>query len=348
MIRDSYKQTGWLFVHYESAFERVRLLDTVSALGIPVNYPNYSGIKFSEQDTNLFRIDIKNKKLDYIAQPFIGATMASSGVRFYSVGEFCRIAELGFEIVPRFPVFHVPHDGWKFPEELMESLCVPEQKFMTYHEKMRDKQIAGIIPKAQRTGSHTERFEIGRLLCDVERFIGSDEPMERYGMGFCYENAYDGTKIKDITPELLKRTRVYYDKHHERMNALVRSHPHLLLFDLHSYSDGIVPKDFLSADKPTPDVCIGTDSRYTPAMLVEILKNNLTRENISYAENYPYEGCFVPNAVLYSRRRRDFAGVMIEVNKRFYCDQNGDAIEGRLLQLRQIMEKVLVDCIGRV
>ena len=28
--------------------------------------------------------------------------------------------------VPRFPVFHVPHDGWKFPEELMNSVCVPD------------------------------------------------------------------------------------------------------------------------------------------------------------------------------------------------------------------------------
>ena len=48
------------------------------------------------------------------------------------------------------------------------------------------------------------------------------------------------------------------------------------------------------------------------------------------------------------RRRRDFTGIMIEVNKRFYCDRNGDAIEGRLLQLRQILEKVLVESIGQV
>ena len=51
---------------------------------------------------------------------------------------------------------------------------------------------------------------------------------------------------------------------------------------------------------------------------------------------------------LKSKGHRDFAGVMIEVNKRFYCDRNGDVIEGRILQLRQIMEKILVDCIGTV
>ena len=40
MNRDSFKQTGWLDVRYESASERVKLLDTVSNVGIPVNYPN--------------------------------------------------------------------------------------------------------------------------------------------------------------------------------------------------------------------------------------------------------------------------------------------------------------------
>ena len=185
--------------------------------------------------------------------------------------------------------------------------------------------------------------------CDVERFIGPDEPMEKYGMGYCYERAYDGTVIKKMSPELLEKTKVYYDRHHERMDSICRQHPHLLLFDLHSYSDDIVPKNMLLQGRPTPDVCIGTDSRYTPLALIDILKRHLSRENISFAENYPYSGCFVPNIVLKGKGHRDFAGVMIEVNKRFYCcDQNGDVIEGRMLQLRQIMEKVLVDCIGAV
>ena len=35
MNRDSFKQTGWLDVRYESASERVKLLDTVSKLVFP-------------------------------------------------------------------------------------------------------------------------------------------------------------------------------------------------------------------------------------------------------------------------------------------------------------------------
>ena len=38
----------------------------------------------------------------------------------------------------RFPLFHVPHDGTSFPEELMESVCIPKEQFLSYHERMRD------------------------------------------------------------------------------------------------------------------------------------------------------------------------------------------------------------------
>lgn len=348
MNKDSFKQTGWLDVRCQSAVERVKLLDTVATLGIPVNYPNHSSLRYSQQDTNLYRIDIRHRKLDYISQPSIAGAMASSGVRFYSVEEFCRIAELDFQVVPRFPFFHVPHDGRIFPPELMESVCIPEQKFMEFHEKMRDKEIHKIIPDVQRTRSHIERFEVCRLLCDVERFIGPEEPMEKYGMGFCYEKVYDGSLIKEVTPELLEKTKFYYDRHHDRMNSVATNHPHILMFDVHSYSDEIVPKDYLLERQITPDVCIGTAPNYTPAPLIEILEKDLLRENVSFAVNYPYAGCFIPNAVLEKKQYVNFVGVMIEVNKRFYCDRNGDVIEGRLFRLKNIMEKVLIDCIGAV
>ena len=40
-----------------------------------------------------------------------------------------------------FPVFHVPHDGCSFPEELMDTVCTPFSEFFRYHEKMRDVMV---------------------------------------------------------------------------------------------------------------------------------------------------------------------------------------------------------------
>jgi len=82
----------------------------------------------------------------------------------------------------RFPLFHVPHDGTTFPEELMESVCIPKEQFLSYHERMRDTGVLEMVPNAWRNSGNTLYFPVSRLLCDVERFPGPEEPMERLGM----------------------------------------------------------------------------------------------------------------------------------------------------------------------
>ena len=127
----------------------------------------------------------------------------------------------------RFPLFHVPHDGTTFPEELMESVCIPKEQFLSYHERMRDTGVLEMVPTAWRNSGNTLCFPVSRLLCDVERFPGPEEPMERLGMGFCYERAYDGTRIKTVSAELRRETLVWYHGHHEKLNRACVEHPRL-------------------------------------------------------------------------------------------------------------------------
>ena len=112
-------------VRYFSEEERQQLLDTLEMLGFSVDSQRKRKWPFSLNDTNTYAINIKKKSFEYMGEPFVCAAMVSSGVRFYSVKEFCRMAELGFRVHPRFPVFHVPHDGERMPEELMSSVCIP-------------------------------------------------------------------------------------------------------------------------------------------------------------------------------------------------------------------------------
>ncbi len=123
----------------------------------------------------------------------------------------------------RFPLFHVPHDGTSFPEELMESVCIHKEQFLFYHERMRDTGVLEMVPTAWRNSGNTLYFPVSRLLCDVERFPGPEEPMERLGMGFCYERAYDGTRIKTVSAELRRETLVWYHGHHEKLNRCALS-----------------------------------------------------------------------------------------------------------------------------
>ena len=131
----------------------------------------------------------------------------------------------------RFPVFHVPHDGWQFPPELLDSVCIPEEIFLRYHRIMRDTGVSRMVPEIYRGGDMCEVFRISRLLCDVERFIGPEEIMERYGMGFCYEKAFDGAAIKQVTAKVREQTLKYYREHHARMDRICDRHSRILLID---------------------------------------------------------------------------------------------------------------------
>lgn len=248
--------------------------------------------------------------------------------------------------ISRFPVFHVPHDGWKFPEELMNSVCVPDAVFRAYHEQMRDKYVTRLIPSAYCRGNMLCSFDVSRLLCDVERFIGSEEVMERYGMGYCYEKAYDGTVIKQVTDEIRQRTLRYYRDHHCRMDGLCERHPRMLLFDLHSFHDEIVPKEFLRAGVQTPDLCIGTDARYTPRELKETVIQRFEEAGLSVAVDYPYSGVFIPDCVMDGSSDCDLAGIMLEFHRRAYLDEQGKIDLDKAERIRNVIRQIVEDCEG--
>lgn len=341
------KKRGVYSVRFLNVEEKDRLLDTAEALGVRVPAVlRQPGLFDPDHDTCLFAVDPKQGLLEYLEEPFVCAAMVSSGARIYSVPEFCRLAELGFPTRSRCPVFHVPHDGNELPEELMSSVCVPEKNFISYHRKMRDTGMWDIVPREYRVPFQAERFNISRLLCDVERFTGPEETMEAYGMGFCYERVCDGTQIKTVTDELKEKTLVPFREHHERMDKICGNFRELVLFDLHSYSDDLILRDMLLEGMETPDVCIGADARYTPAALVRTVERRLTEAGLSHAVNYPYSGCFVPRAVLSGTSGCDFAGIMLEFNKRIYCAESGEPLPEKTAGLREFLRLISADCSG--
>ena len=245
------------------------------------------------------------------------AGAASAGGRFYLVDELEMILMDNFKDRPRQVVFHVPHDGFEFPEDLMESVCIPQDKFMRLHEDMRDKDIGFAVPKAFNHRPNLLSFRTSRLLCDVERFTGEEGIMNQFGMGYCYEKAYNGMRIKNITPELLEATRRYYDRHHSELDRIARTFHKLLLIDLHSYRDAIVPETFRT-DEPMPDVCIGTDDKFTDSRLTEAAVRVFTELGFSVEINYPYRGSMIPDCIMSGEVKSDFQTIMLEFNRRCY------------------------------
>ncbi len=333
---------GMMPVRYFSREERERFLDAAERAGFSVGEERK--IPYRERGVHLYFVFLQTRTIEPIYQGMIGACMAGGGTRFYHVDEFCRLAELGFPSKPRYPVFHIPHDGYDRPAELMEGVCICEDDFDYYDAVMCDAGAAGFVPRAHYTGSNVVRFNVSRLLCDPERFIGAEEPMEKYGMGFCYERAFDGTIIKNVTEQLREQTLIFYREHHARMDRLCEKYPRILLFDLHSYHDEIVPDAFLQPGRATPDLCIGADNRYTPPALVGILRRRFEEAGFSVDINYPYAGTFIPDAVLAGKSECDIVSVMLEFHKRVYCDEYFTPIGEKQTEIRAVLQSVLADC----
>ena len=240
-----------------------------------------------------------------------------------------------------FPVFHVPHDGAEFPAELMSSVCVPKELFLFYHERMRDIDVRKMVPVRWRNPAHSLIFLVSRLLCDVERFLGDGEPMERYGMGFCYERVFDGRQIKEVTEELKQATLRYYREHHSRLDSLCTRYPQILLLDLHSFSEEIVPREQLRPGEQTPDVCLGVDEQFTPEELASTAEGILQRAGYTTARNYPYTGSMVPTGVLTGDTVCACASIMLEWNKKAYCDNSGTPDSRKLACIRVTIEQIV-------
>ena len=321
--------------------EKHRFFDAVESIGIPVP-EEYRTIRFNwPRSTCTFQIDQSAGRIDYL-RPFMGAAMIGIGARVYSVPEFCRLAELGFPDNTRVPVFHVPHDGTQLPDELMGSVCIPEERFLRYHEIMRDTDVWELVPREYRIPFQGVRFPVSRLVCDVERFIGPEEIMERYGMGFCYERAYDGTRIKTVDAEAKEKALSYYRKHHAKMDRICEKFDRIVLFDLHAFSEEIIPKDFLREGVSLPDVCIGADGRYTPPELVKLTKRYFGEAGFSCAVNYPYSGCFVPDAVLSEKSGCDLVSIMLEFNKNIYAP-GGKTNAEKTQSIREILRTLAAE-----
>jgi N-formylglutamate amidohydrolase len=233
-------------------------------------------------------------------------------------------------------IFHIPHDGDELVDELMEAIVISKEDFLFYHNKMRDtcaSLFAPVYPNSQ-----ILKFNVSRLLCDVERFIGSDEIMEQYGMGFCYEKSFDGTVIKNISLDIEKKTRQLYDKHHEKLDIFVKeAQSPIVIVDLHSFSQDIIVHQTLS--EPLPDICIGYDD-YLPEKYIEIMRDIFEKNGFSVSYNYPYAGSMVPDCIFRKEFECECISFMIEVNKECYI-KNGILDEDTINLVRNSIADIL-------
>ena len=238
-------------------------------------------------------------------------------------------------------IFHVPHDGSLFPRELLRSVCVPFGEFLGYHRAMRDTGARSFVPPD--VPHRAVVFEVSRLLCDVERFTDGSEPMEAFGMGYCYEKVFGGAVIKRVDAGLRADTLRYYRAHHERLDSSVRGlRGRALLFDLHSFSELILVKELVPDRGRLPDVCVGGD-RFLPPEKRRLVLRAFQSAGFSTAFNYPYSGSMVPNCVLSGEAEADLVSVMVEINKTVCLSPDGRPDPAAVGKIRSVLRHLAAE-----
>ncbi|HHU60210.1 TPA: N-formylglutamate amidohydrolase [bacterium] len=236
-------------------------------------------------------------------------------------------------------IIHIPHDGDELPSDLMEDIIISKEEFRKYHNMMSDKDVSRLVEGIGNV--EIVKFPISRLLCDVERFVNSDEIMEVYGMGFAYSHVYNGKQIRVLNDRVKSKVLKYYDEHHRILDETVLSScEHIFFIDLHSFNIDATLPDLIDNNRGIPDICIGFDEGHCRTEILEIIYDVFKDAGYSVVFNYPYKGSLIPNVLINNKAHNSYDSFMIEINSNCYLDDNREPVKGEINKLNKVINNI--------
>lgn len=236
-------------------------------------------------------------------------------------------------------VLHIPHDSINIPTEYLPGFLLSPEQIEREIIRMTDMHTAELYDDETFV---SVIFPVSRLLCDPERFDDdSREIMAERGMGVVYEVTSDLLPLRD-TPSPDERQRIlnaFYYPHHKRLedaveNARTRT-GRCLVVDCHSFPSRPLPYEMIDNNDLRSEICIGTDSFHTPAVVSDCLRDFFTGKGYSVSINDPFAGALVP--MRYYRQDKTVSSVMYEVRRDLYMDE---ATGGKTNSFHKIQEDV--------
>ena len=228
-------------------------------------------------------------------------------------------------------ILHIPHSKTKIPfyDGFNMDYVENETKLLVDH----DTDNIFDIPNVE-----SLIFEYNRIFCDVERLDDEDEPLFEAGRGFYYTKTDDGKDLRILDNEVKKKIKTdFYDKHHNKLIDMVEYRLNefgsSLIVDCHSFNDTPLNSD-LDKTENRPDISLGVDYFHTPEWLVNKLKLSFESNGLSVKINSPYSGTIIP--LKYYNKDKRVMGIMIEVNKKLYLDD-----DDKIIELNNIIRKSL-------
>ncbi|HMM06659.1 MAG TPA: N-formylglutamate amidohydrolase [Clostridiales bacterium] len=240
-------------------------------------------------------------------------------------------------------IIHIPHSSTVIPEEYRGLFFLNNDELADEILRMTDRYTDDLFGSF----GHKIIFPISRLVCDVERFRSEkQESMTGKGMWVCYERTSDQRTLKTVSVEHKKEIlENWYDIHHKKLTLMseraLRLCNQCLIVDAHSFPSKAL--SYENTRRNRPDICLGTDEYHTPTGLIRQCADLFSALGYRVAVNIPFAGCLIP--MKYYRKDQRVAGIMIEINRSLYMDENTGIKSEGYLTVKEDITAVLRDLI---
>lgn len=222
-------------------------------------------------------------------------------------------------------LIHIPHSSLIIPNP--NDFLLNNDELELENLKSTDIAIGTIFDVG---GIKSVTYPFSRLFCDVEK-LPINEDMDVSGRGIYYTKTTD---LKDLRKFSLSDywniLTNHYLKHHnkmvDRVETILNDCETVRIIDAHSFN---------GFNEHDPDICIGIDEFHTPKYLIDHVVRHFEKNGFSVKINDPYSGTYVP--LPYYEVNDNVESIMIEINKRLYCDTDFKPIHNKVEKLNKIV-----------
>ena len=249
-------------------------------------------------------------------------------------------------------ILHVPHASRYIPEEVAADFVATPEQVEVELDRVTDVGT-DTLAAAAREQSGARSFSVvnglSRLVADPGRFYNQRDSMDASGRGAVYTRMTDGGLLRPLGFDDASLKATYFHPYNDAMAKLVgdrlRETGAAVLVDIHSYNNQ--PEEYrIHAGKLLPDVCIGTHSVHSPAILTDTAARIFTEAGFKVERNTPFTGVYIP--MEYEMNAR-VLGIMFEVRDDLLAPGSESAARaaGALAEIISAAEQIAGTEMGR-
>ena len=196
-------------------------------------------------------------------------------------------------------ILHVPHASRHIPAEIAADFVATPEQVEEELDRVTDFGTDTLARTVLGSSARAWLAELGfsRLVADPGRFYSQRDSMEASGRGAVYTRLTDGELLRPVGYDDSDLKAEYFHPYNDAMGELVagrlRATGTAVIIDVHSYRR---PEEEYRIHQGSllPDVCVGTHSIHSPAILTDTAARIFTDAGFTVTRNTPFTGVYIP------------------------------------------------------